>query len=83
MASLEKLAVISKSLFSNIRPDHQEINQQSALEQVASTINICTVTGCVNEHCGKKNEYYIISVVVIQRVYLILSSPSSIQLILN
>lgn len=41
MAMLEKLAVISKSLVSNVRPAEKswkrELNQQSALEQYAST----------------------------------------------
>lgn len=46
MARLERLAVISKSLVSNVRPAEKtllgKINQQSGLEQDASTKNICS-----------------------------------------
>lgn len=61
MARLERLAVISKSLVSNIRPAEKtwmgKINQQSALEQGASTKNTCSginISGTVSAYDVKR-----------------------------
>lgn len=61
-ARLEKLAVISKSLVSNVRPAEKtwtgEINEQSALQQDASTQKTCSdgnisrLLGCINVKRG-------------------------------